>query len=439
MTSVSPQIIDTPANLSEGSAGTAIVRPLAERARAAAAKLAVLRPDVKNNALRAMADAFVANAAAIEAENAKDLAAGREKGLSSAMLDRLMLNETRIEAMATGLRQVAQLDDPVGQIYEMKTRPNGLRVARMRVPIGVIGFIYESRPNVTADAGALCIKSGNAIVLRGGSEAIHSNRILARIMNDAGAAAGLPQDAIQLVQTTDRSAVSEMLTLNGLIDLIIPRGGKALIERVMRESTIPVIKHYDGICHVYVDADADLNMAVNIAVNSKAQRPGVCNAAESLLVHRAVAGEFLPLVAEAMAEKGVELRADAVAAEFMPQADNIKAATEDDFSTEFLDYIMAVRVVDSIDDAISWINSHSSHHTEAIITRSQESEWRFIGGIDSACVHINASTRFSDGGEYGMGCEIGISTEKLHARGPMGLQELTTSKFVVFGEGQTRG
>jgi len=414
------------------------VRPLAERARVAAGKLAVLRPDVKNRALLAMADNFEKNSEAIQIENAMDLSAGREKGLSSAMLDRLKLDDKRIQQMAEGLRQVAGLDDPIGEIYEMKTRPNGLRIARMRAPIGVIGFIYESRPNVTADAGALCLKSGNAIVLRGGSEAIHSNRILARLMDEAGEAAGLPKDCVQLVQTTDRAAVSEMLKLNGLIDLIIPRGGKTLIERVMQESTIPVIKHYDGICHVYVDSDADLDMAIDIAVNSKAQRPGVCNSAESLLVHTAVAKEFIPKVARAMAGKNVELRADESALVLAGGASNVKAATEEDFSTEFLDLIMAVHVVESIEEAIEWINAHGSHHTESIITRSQGNEWKFINGIDSACVHINASTRFSDGGEYGMGCEIGISTEKLHARGPMGLKELTTSKFVVFGEGQVR-
>jgi len=419
------------------SAGT-LVRPLAERARVAAGKLAVLRPDVKNRALLAMADSFEKNSKAIQAENAKDVLAGKDKGLSSAMLDRLTLDEKRIFQMAEGLRQVAQLDDPIGEIYEMKTRPNGLRIARMRAPIGVIGFIYESRPNVTADAGALCLKSGNAIILRGGSEAIHSNRILARLMDEAGESAGLPKDCVQLVQTTDRAAVSEMLKLNGLIDLIIPRGGKTLIERVMQESTIPVIKHYDGICHVYVDSDADLDMAVDIAVNSKAQRPGVCNSAESLLVHKSVAEEFIPKIAQAMAEKNVELRADGNALKISDGAPNVKPATDEDFSTEFLDLIMAMRVVDSIDDAIEWINAHGSHHTESIITRNQSNEWKFINGIDSACVHINASTRFSDGGEYGMGCEIGISTEKLHARGPMGLKELTTNKFVVFGEGQVR-
>ncbi|MGI8905539.1 MAG: glutamate-5-semialdehyde dehydrogenase [Candidatus Sumerlaeaceae bacterium] len=418
-------------------AGGSSVRDLAGRARAAASKLSTLRPDVKNNALRAMADAFVANREAIKAENEKDVSAGRAKGLSSAMLDRLILTDKRIDAMADGLRQVAQLDDPIGEIYDMKTRPNGLRVGRMRVPIGVIGFIYESRPNVTADAGALCVKSGNAIVLRGGSEAIHSNRILARLMDEAGAAGGLPPDAIKLVQTTDRTAVNEMLKLNGLIDLIIPRGGKSLIEMVMRESTIPVIKHYDGICHVYVDESADLDIAERVVVNSKCQRPGVCNAAESLIVHRAVADEFLPRVGKALAANGVEMRADARALPLLPK-EKSRSATDEDFTTEFLDLIMAVGVVDSTDDAVDWINTHGSRHTESIVTRNQTSEWKFISGVDSACVHVNTSTRFSDGGEYGMGCEIGISTEKLHARGPMGLKELTTSKFVVFGEGQIR-
>ena len=413
------------------------VRELAQRARAAASRLAVLRPDVKNNALRAMADAFIANREEIKTENEKDVTAGRTKGLSSSMLDRLTLNDKRIEAMADGLRQVAQLDDPVGEIYDMKTRPNGLRVGRMRVPIGVIGFIYESRPNVTADAGALCVKSGNAIVLRGGSEAIHSNRILARLMDEAGAAAGLPADAIQLVQTTDRTAVNEMLKLNGLIDLVIPRGGKSLIEMVMRESTIPVIKHYDGICHVYVDESADLDIAERVVVNSKCQRPGVCNSAESLLVHEAIASDFLPRIGKALAAKGVEMRADTRALTLLPK-EKSRAATDEDFRTEFLDLIMAVGVVGSTDAAIEWINSHGSQHTESIVTRDQTNEWKFISGIDSACVHVNTSTRFSDGGEYGMGCEIGISTEKLHARGPMGLKELTTSKFVVFGDGQIR-
>lgn len=419
-----------------GSSDTGM-QELGRRARAAAARLAQLRPDVKNRALNAMADAFLASREAIKAENEKDLEAGRAKGLSKAMLDRLALTDKVIDGMAAALRQVALLDDPVGEIFDMKTRPNGLRIGRMRAPFGVIGIIYESRPNVTADAGALCVKSGNAVILRGGSEAIHSNRILARLMDEAGAAAGLPADSIQLVQTTDRAAVDEMLRMNEFIDLIIPRGGKSLIQRVMENSTIPVIKHLDGICHVYVDEFADLDMAERIVVNAKTQRTGVCNAAESLLVHQAVAEEFLPRIGRALAAKGVEMRADARALPLLPP-ENARPAAEEDFRTEFLDLILAVGVVDSIDDAIRWINEHGSHHTDSIVTRSQTNEWKFINGVDSACVHVNASTRFSDGGEYGLGCEIGISTDKLHARGPMGLRELTTTRFICFGEGQIR-
>ncbi|MBX7243851.1 MAG: glutamate-5-semialdehyde dehydrogenase [Candidatus Sumerlaeaceae bacterium] len=411
------------------------MRTMAKNAREAAARLAVLRPAAKNAALVAMADAFLAHRARIKAENEKDLAAGREKGLSAAMLDRLTLNDKRIDAMAAGLREVALLDDPVGEIYEMKTRPNGLRIGRMRMPFGVIGIIYESRPNVTADAGALCVKSGNAVILRGGSEAIHSNRILATIMDDAGAAAGLPANCIQLVPTTDRAAVQDMLRLNGLIDLIIPRGGKSLIEMVMENSTIPVIKHYDGNCHVYVDATADLDMAASIVLNSKAQRTGVCNAAESLLVHEAVAAEFLPRIGTDLTAANVEIRGDEKVRKYIPAA---KPATEDDHRAEFLDLIISAAVVPSLDAAVDWINEYGSHHTEAIVTRDHDSAMKFTTAVDSACVHINASTRFSDGGEYGMGCEIGISTDKLHARGPMGLKELTTYKFIVFGEGQIR-
>ncbi len=410
---------------------------MGRRARAAAARLVLLRPDAKNRALEAMADAFLAHREAIKTENAKDLEAGQAKGLSKAMLDRLTLSDKVIDGMASALRQVAALDDPVGEIYDMKTRPNGLRIGRMRAPFGVIGIIYESRPNVTADAGALCVKSGNAVILRGGSEAIHSNRILARLMDDAGAAAGLPADSIQLVQTTDRAAVGEMLRMNDFIDLIIPRGGKDLIKRVLENSTIPVIKHLDGICHVYVDEFADQDLAERIAVNSKAQRTGVCNAAECLLVHSAVAESFLPRAGKALAARGVEMRADARALPLLPAA-NARAATDEDFLTEYLDLIISVAVVDSIEDAIAWINEHGSHHTDTIMTRDQTNEWKFINGVDSACVHVNASTRFSDGGEYGLGCEIGISTDKLHARGPMGLRELTTSKWLVFGEGQIR-
>lgn len=415
-----------------------LVADLARKARKAAFQLASLRPEIKNNALLAMADAFEKNSEEIQKQNALDVEAGRAKGLSSAMLDRLTLTDARIKEMAKGLRQVALLDDPVGEIYEMKTRPNGIRVARMRTPIGVIGFIYESRPNVTADAGALCLKSGNAVLLRGGSEAFHSNTILASLMDAAAASAGVPEGTIQLISTTDREAVAELLSLQGLVDLIIPRGGKTLIERVTKDSVIPVIKHYDGICHVYVDESADTDMAVNIAVNSKTHRTGVCNAAESLLVHKNAAAEFFPKLAKAFAEKGVELRAEDRAAEYLKGYEKLAKATDEDFRTEYLDLIQAVKIVDSVDEAIEWINEHGSHHTESIVTRCQTNEWKFINGIDSACVHINASTRFSDGGEYGMGCEIGISTDKLHARGPMGLTELTTYKFVVFGAGQVR-
>lgn len=411
------------------------VKAMGARARAAAAKLALLRPEIKNRALEAMADAFVAHRAAIRKENEKDLAAGREKGLSAAMLDRLTLNDKRIDAMAEALRDVARLDDPVGEVFDMKIRPNGLRVGRMRMPFGVIGIIYESRPNVTADAGALCVKSGNAVILRGGSEAIHSNRILARLMDDAGAANGLPADSIQLVPVTDRRAVNEMLKLHQHIDLIIPRGGKSLIEEVVNNSTIPVIKHYDGNCYIFVDEGADLQMAAKIVANAKCQRPGVCNALESLLVHESIAGEFLPRVAKELGAAKVELRASERARKFIPDA---KPATDEDFRTEYLELILSVGVVDSLDAAIEWINAYGSHHTDAIITNDHTRAMRFLTGVDSACVFVNASTRFSDGGEFGMGCEIGISTDKLHARGPMGLRELTTAKFVVFGEGQIR-
>lgn len=411
------------------------VAEMGRRARAAAAKLAVLRPDIKNKALEAMAAAFLDAKDRIKTENEKDLEAGRAKKLSAAMLDRLTLNDKRITAMAEALRQVAQLDDPVGEVYDMKTRPNGIRVGRMRMPFGVIGIIYESRPNVTADAGALCVKSGNAVILRGGSEAIHSNMVLAELMETAAQSVGLPANSIQLVQTTDRAAVNEMLTLSDSIDLIIPRGGKSLIEMVVENSTIPVIKHYDGICHVYVDEHADLKMATSIVLNAKVQRPGVCNAMETLLVHEAIAPKFIPQIAHDLTAAGVEIRGDETVQKYDPMA---KPATEDDFRTEYLDLIMSAAVVPSTSAAIDWINKYGSHHTDAIVTSNHENAMHFMTAVDSACVHVNASTRFSDGGEYGMGCEIGISTDKLHARGPMGLKELTTSKFIVFGEGQIR-
>jgi glutamate-5-semialdehyde dehydrogenase len=420
-----------------------VQKPLAEamkemgaKARAAALRLAALNPGPKNAALEAMAKAFEGNADRIIAENSKDLASAEANGLSAAAIDRLKLDAKRIGAMATALREVAALPDPVGEITNVRTRPNGLRIGQVRSPIGVIGIIYESRPNVTADAGALCLKSGNAVILRGGSEAFHSNSILAALMDEASAATGLPEGAVQFIPTTDRAAVGELLKLKQYVDLIIPRGGKPLIERISRESEIPVIKHLDGNCTVFVDESADLEMAVRITVNSKAQRTGVCNAAETLLVHRAVAEKFIPMVGRALQEKKVEIRGDET---FQKLLAGVIPATEQDWYEEYLDLIIAAKVVDSFEEAVDFINHYGSHHTESIVTRDHNNAMNFVRMIDSSCVHINCSTRFSDGGEYGLGAEIGISTDKLHARGPMGLVELTTPKWVVFGDGQTRG
>ena len=413
----------------------AMIEALVRRARAASRALATISSTAKNNALQAMAASFRANREAIKTANAKDLAAGREAGLSPAMLDRLELSDKRIEAMAAAIEQVVALEDPVGEITEVKTRPNGLRIGRMRVPIGVIGIIYESRPNVTADAGCLCVKSGNAVILRGGKEAFHSNTIIAELMDEAGRGAGLPAGAVQLVPTTDRAAVAELLVRNDCVDLIIPRGGKSLIEMVVKTSTIPVIKHYDGNCFVYLDKAADPTLAKKITLNSKTQRTGVCNAAESLLIHKDVAATVGVDVVRALIEKGVEVRADEALRALVP---GLKPATAEDWDTEYLDMIMTAGVIDSIEAAIDFINTHGSHHTEAIVTEDYAAALRFVEAVDSACVFVNASTRFSDGGEFGMGCEIGISTDKLHARGPMGLKELTTQKFIAFGQGQIR-
>ncbi|CAN5417248.1 glutamate-5-semialdehyde dehydrogenase [soil metagenome] len=408
---------------------------MGRRARAASRRLAVLPPAVKNRALEAMADLMMSRAAWLQEENAKDLEQATTNGLSKASIDRLRLNEKRIGEMAKALRDIAALPDPVGEIDDVKIRPNGLRIGHMRAPIGVIGIIYESRPNVTADAGGLCLKSGNAVILRGGSEAIHSNRAIAALMEEAAEATGLPEGAVQLVQTTDRAAVGELLKLKQYVDLIIPRGGKPLIERVSRESEIPVIKHLDGNCTVYVDEMANLELAYPIVINSKVQRPGVCNAAETLLVHSAVAEKFLPRMGKELAANGVEVRGDERARKLIPTA---IAATEEDWDAEYLDLIIAVKVIDSFEEAVDFINLHGSHHTESIVTRDHNHAMQFLRAVDSSCLHINCSTRFSDGGEYGLGAEIGISTDKLHARGPMGLRELTTAKWVVFGEGQIR-
>ncbi len=412
-----------------------LIQEMGRKARAASRALAILPPAVKSRALEAIAQSFENHSEAIQSENQKDLAKAESTGLGKAAIDRLRLTDARIKAMAKAIREIIALPDPVGEIENVRVRPNGLRVGHMRAPIGVIGIIYESRPNVTADAGALCLKSGNATILRGGSEAFHSNSILARLMNEAGTAAGLPDGTIQLIPTTDRAAVGALLKAREYVDVIIPRGGKPLIERVTKESEIPVIKHLDGNCTVYVDETADLEMATRITVNAKVQRPGVCNAAETLLVHRSVAERFLPRVGKELAERKVEIRACERAMKLMPGA---KPATEQDWFEEYLDLIIAVKVVDSYDEAVEFINHYGSHHTETIVTNDHNRAMHFLRAVDSACVHINCSTRFSDGGEYGLGAEIGISTDKLHARGPMGLRELTTAKWIVFGEGQVR-
>lgn len=412
-----------------------MMEDMGRRARAASRRLSVLRPDVKNRALCAMADAFEAQSAMLQSENARDLERAEEHGLTGAMIDRLRLTDARIAGMARALREIAALPDPVGEIENVRIRPNGLQIGQMRAPIGVVGIIYESRPNVTADAGALCVKSGNAVILRGGSEAFHSNTAIANLMNEAGAEAGLPADAVQLVPTTDRAAVGAMLQLAEHIDIIIPRGGKSLIQRITHESIIPVIKHLDGNCTVYIDEHADLELGEKIILNSKTQRTGVCNAAETLLVHAAVAEEFLPRAAKALLAKNVELRGCERTRKLIPEA---KPAAEEDWYAEYLDLILAVKVVDSFDEAVEFINHYGSHHTESIVSCDHNRAMTFLRAVDSACVHINASTRFSDGGEYGLGAEIGISTDKLHARGPMGLRELTTAKWIVFGEGQIR-
>lgn len=414
----------------------ATIHEFGRQARAAAYRLAQLSSGQKNAILLAMAAALRENEVEILAANALDLQAGGEKGLSAAMLDRLRLDEKRLEAIAAGIEQVAELPDPVGQVLDAWERPNGIRIEQVRVPIGTIGIIYESRPNVTADAAVLCFKTGNATILRGGSEAIHSNRAIASVLQAGGAAAGLPNHAIQLIPFTDRESVAVLAGMDRWLDLIIPRGGKGLIETVVSLARMPVIKHYDGVCHLYVDAAADSGMAVDLAINSKTQKPGVCNALETLLVHRDIASAFLPLAAAALSEKGVELRGCESTRAILP---GIAAATEEDWSAEYLDLILSVKIVDSLEDAVSHINHYGSHHTDVIVTGDEETAERFLRETDSACVFHNVSTRFADGGEFGFGAEIGISTDKLHARGPMGLRELTSYQYRARGNGQTRG
>ena len=408
------------------------IHQMGRQARATAYQLAKLTSDGKNEILRSMAAAIRQRAPEILAANAVDLAAGREKGLSNAMLDRLMLDERRIEAMAAGIDQVATLPDPVGEIMDSWVRPNGIRIEQIRVPIGTIGIIYESRPNVTADAAVLCFKTGNATILRGGSEAIHSNVAIAAALGESGA----PDHAIQLIPFTDRESVAVLAGMDKWLDLIIPRGGKGLIETVVSLARMPVIKHYDGICHLFVDQAADPEMAVALTVNSKTHKPGVCNALETLLVHQEIAADFLPKVAAALRAKNVELRGCERTRAILPDA---IPATAEDWDTEYLDLVLAIKIVGSLDEAVSHINQHGSHHTDVIVTRDEATAERFLREVDSACVFHNVSTRFADGGEFGFGAEIGISTDKLHARGPMGLRELTSYQYRVRGNGQVKG
>jgi glutamate-5-semialdehyde dehydrogenase len=413
---------------------------LGRRARAASRLLAQLPAEQKNGALLAMANEIVERTATILLANEKDLASARSHHLSSAMIDRLTLDASRVAAMADGIRQVAALPDPVGETIRAWTLPNDLRISKVRVPIGVVGIIYESRPNVTSDAAVLCTKTGNATILRGGSESIHSNLAIAEALQTGGARAGLPNDSVLLIPSTDREAVRLMAAMDSCLDLIIPRGGKALIEAVVSAARMPVIKHSDGICIAYVDREADLEMALEIVFNAKTQRPGVCNAIETVLVHREVAPAFLRQLAPRFGQKKVELRADErafaelAALGYQP----LRRATDEDWQTEFLDFILALRVVDSPNDAIQHIGEFGSHHSDCIITRHEETSERFLREVDSATVYWNASTRFTDGGEFGFGAEIGISTDKLHARGPMGLEELTTYKYLIRGTGQVR-
>lgn len=412
------------------------IEQMGVRARAAARRLALCGTDEKNAGLQAMADALEAAESVILAANARDIEAAPGFGLTDAAIDRLRLTPERIVAMARGVREVALLPDPAGGMIREWDRPNGMHIAKVRVPIGVVGIIYESRPNVTADAAVLCLKAGNACILRGGKEAIHSNKAIADALAAGAGAAGLPADAVQLVPFTDREGVRLLAQMDRHVDVIVPRGGHALIEAVVAHARMPVIKHYHGVCHVYVDRAADLAMAQRIAVNAKCQRPGVCNAMETLLVHRDVAENFLPAVAAGLRERGVELRGDERTREVL--GPGTSAATEEDWTTEYLDLVLSIRVVDSLDEAVDHIEHHGSRHSDGIVTEDAVAAHRFLAAVDSAAVFWNVSTRFSDGGEFGFGAEIGISTDKLHARGPMGLEELTTYKYLVTGHGQVR-
>ncbi len=407
---------------------------IGRQARRASDRLRSMTRSVKDEALHEVATRLRASKAALQAENKKDLDAGRGKGLSSAMLDRLELTGARIETMAEGLEAVAALPDPVGDIVSQTVRPNGLRIAQVRHPLGVVGIIYESRPNVTADAAGLCLKSGNAVVLRGGSEAIHSNITIAKIFIEGAKSAGVPEHAVQIITTTDREAVGEMLKLNDYIDVIVPRGGKSLIERIYDDSRIPVVAHLDGICHTYVHSGADLAMAKAICLNAKLQRPGVCNAMETMLVDQAIAGPFLTDIAADFGAAGCELRGCGRTQRIV----DCVPATGEDWTTEYLDKILSIKIVDSLDAAIAHVNEYGSHHSDAIVTEDHAAAERFLNDVDSATVYVNASTYFTDGFQFGLGAELGISTGKLHCRGPMALKELTSLKWIIRGNGQIR-
>lgn len=404
-------------------------------ARDAAFKLACIDTELKNRALSAIADALSAHSDEIIEENKKDIAAAEEKGTRKAMIDRLTLTPERIAGIADGVRKVIELPDPIGETVKEWTRPNGLLISEKRVPMGVIAIIYEARPNVTVDAAALCLKSSNAVMLRGGSEAIHSNIKLMRIMQDAAYAAGLPEGSLNLIEDTDRAAAVELMKMNGYVDLLIPRGGAALIRSVVENATVPVIETAAGNCHIYADRDCDFDMAISIILNAKVSRPSVCNAAETLLIDRAIADKFLPLAANALKKAGVELRGCPECVKILP---DINKAAESDWSTEYNDYIMAIKIVDGVSEAIAHINKYNTKHSEAIITNNSETAEKFLREVDAAAVYVNASTRFTDGFEFGFGAEIGISTQKMHARGPMGLEQLTSIKYIVHGNGQIR-
>ena len=417
---------------------TAHMHTLGRQARAASRAMARADGATRNRALLLIAEAIEREADALRAANQQDLDAASANGLAPALLDRLALSDAAIATMVTGLRQIAELPDPIGEISNMKVRPTGIQVGQMRVPLGVIGIIYEARPNVTVDAAGLCIKSGNAAILRGGSEAIHCNRALAKLVAEGLQKAGLPLEAVQVVDTTDRAAVGALITMPQYVDVIVPRGGKGLIARLMEESTGPMIKHLDGICHVYIDAKADLDKALPVAFNAKCHRYGTCNTMETLLVSREIAASVLPRLAELYKTKEVELRADPESFAILAGYPHLVAATDEDWSTEYLAPILAVKIVAGIDEAIDHINTYSSKHTDAIITEDFSGAMRFLKEVDSASVMVNASTRFADGFEYGLGAEIGISNDKLHARGPVGLEGLTSLKYVVFGHGEVR-